>query len=320
MAKHNILVTGGAGFIGAQVTLELLNKGHNVTVVDRDQNRANIVSRFGAKTIIADFPDIDYKAGYDTVIHLAADHKVEESVSQPLKYYTNNIIRTKQMLDRMVTVGIKNIIFSSSGAVYGEAESKLPIPETAKYSSSCTYASTKIAGELLIRDYSKAYNLNYVTFRYFNAAGADSENRIGYTQVPATHVLPILCNKIKNGETFTIFGKDYNTVDGTCVRDYIHVVDIARAHSAALDFLDTGNKNETFNLGGPQSFTVRQLVEQVGNVVGKYPIIEYADRRPGDPAMLIGDISKAKNMLNWEPKYNITDMIRHAWTWELRKE
>lgn len=321
MTKHNILITGGSGFVGSQVATELAENGHNVTIVDLVDMKPNVyATQFIKRDYHAFFARNKNK--YDTVIHLAADHLVEQSVMQPAKYYVNNVIKMKEMLDNLVDTGVKNIIFSSSGNTYGRQGSLgLPLKEDSYYDPENPYASTKVAGELLIKDYARAYGINYVNFRYFNAAGADPQCRFGYTQRPATHVIPILCNKIINHQPFTIYGHDYDTTDGTCVRDYVNVADLARAHLYALDFFNAGGKNETFNLGGGSNgISVRELVQYTAEVVGEEPVIEYAARRSGDPAILVADISKAEIMLKWKPQYTIKDTIRHAWDWENKFE
>lgn len=315
MKKHKVLITGGGGFVGRQTEQELTKSGHDVTTVDRNPP----VHYFRGKYVVADYLEhlINTTDQYDTIIHLAAEHLVEQSVTQPAKYYENNVMRMKTMLDVMLGRNIKNIVFSSSGNTYGRQGGNGPLKEDLYYDPENPYASTKVAGELLIKDYARAYGLKHVTFRYFNAAGADPEGLLGYTQRPATHVIPILCNKILNGESFTIFGHDYPTKDGTCVRDYVHVADIARAHEKALGLFDNQLANQTFNLGGgSEGVSVQQLVHFAGEVVGRIPHIIYADRRAGDPAMLVADITKAKNILEWNPQYNIMDIIEHAWEWE----
>jgi UDP-glucose 4-epimerase len=310
----NILITGGAGFVGTQVSDALKNSGHEVTVVDR-----RIKTRIeNIKYIEIDYLDyfLHNKIQYDTVIHLAADHLVEQSVTKPRSYYENNVIRIKTLLDIMSASGIKNIIFSSSGNVYGRQGKNGPLTEDLFYDPENPYASTKVAGELLIKDYSRAYGMKHVIFRYFNAAGADPNGRFGYTQRPATHVIPILCNKIIKQEHFTIYGNDYPTKDGTCVRDYIHVADLANAHVKAIDFLN-GTANETFNIGcGSNGISVQELVSSAKKVLGVEPNFGFGPRRAGDPATLVADISKAQNLLDWSPKYNIDDIVRHAWNWE----
>lgn len=314
MAK--ILVTGGNGFIGSQVVTSLVEAGHDVTIVDLVGKKSGVPGVYIERDYYAYFTYNTIK--FDTVVHLAADHIVPLSVTKPDEYYVNNVVKMKDMLDAMRDTGIKNIIFSSSGNVYGrQGAAGVPLTEDLYYDPENPYASTKVAGELLIKDYARAYGINYVNFRYFNAGGADPLCRFGYIQRPATHVIPILCNKILNKQTFTIFGNDYPTHDGTCVRDYVHVADIATAHLKALEFFDNGGKNETFNLGGgSDGISLNQLVEHASKVVGIEPVVEYSSRREGDPAMLIANISKARKILGWEPKYDIRQTITHAWNWE----
>jgi UDP-glucose 4-epimerase len=315
--KNNILITGGSGFVGTQVADELIAEGHNVTVVDR-KLKGNSV--YNVRYVEEDYLDFIQRSNYryDTVIHLAAEHLVEQSVGEPEKYYTNNVVKMKAMLDRMRDMGIMNIVFSSSGNTYGRQGETGPLKEDLYYDPQNPYASSKVAGEILIKDYAKAYGMNYVIFRYFNAAGADAFGRYGYIQRPATHVIPIICNKILNNELFKIYGNDYPTKDGTCVRDYVHVSDLAKAHSKAMQYLIEGRPSEIFNIGGGNGgVSVKELCHYAAKVVGKDHInIEYAGRRAGDPAMLIADISKAEQLLGWKPTYTIEDTIKHAWLWE----
>lgn len=315
--KNNILITGGSGFVGTQVADELIIQGHHVTIVDRKLKSTQV---HRVQYIEEDYLDFILRCNYrfDTVIHLAAEHLVEQSVSEPQKYYTNNVTKMKAMLDRMLDMGVKNILFSSSGNTYGRQGEAGPLKEDLYYDPQNPYASSKVTGELLIKDYAKAYGMNYVIFRYFNAAGADPAGRYGYVQRPATHVIPIICNKILNNELFKIYGNDYPTKDGTCVRDYVHIADLAKAHAKAIDYLQAGNPSEIFNIGGGNGgVSVKELCQYAAKVVGKDSInIEYAGRRAGDPAMLIADISKAASLLGWKPAYSIEDSIQHAWNWE----
>jgi len=318
--KHKILITGGSGFVGTQVAHKLHEQGHQITIVDRK------IKNWNTPAVIIEDDYLNFlnttSYVYDTIIHLAAEHLVEQSVTEPEKYYANNVVKMKGLLDHMVAKGTKNIVFSSSGNTYGRQGQLGPLKEEGLYyDPENPYASTKVTGELMIKDYARAYGLKYVTFRYFNAAGADPESRFGYVQRPATHVIPILCNKILTGEVFPIFGSDYPTKDGTCVRDYVHVEDLAVAHGLAIDFFDAGNGNEAFNLGGgSEGVSVRELVQYASEVVGKVPVIEYNPRRMGDPATLVADISKAERLLGWKPQYNIKDAILHAWNWEQKFE
>lgn len=315
---NNILITGGSGFVGTQVAYELLSAGHNVTIVDRALKHTTVP---GATVVEMDYLEFvqSFGCNYDTVIHLAAEHIVEKSVTEPAKYYANNVIKMKGLLDAMVASGTKNIIFSSSGNVYGRQGSAGLLSEDMYYDPENPYASTKVAGELLIKDYAKAYGIKFVNFRYFNAAGADPTGRFGYVQRPATHVIPILCNTILNGSPFSIYGNDYKTKDGTCVRDYVHVADLARAHSLAINFLNDGSGNEAFNIGGGSAgVSVKELVQFAADVVGREPVVISAPRRAGDPAKLVADISKAAYMLKWTPRHDIKQSILHAWNWETK--
>jgi len=312
---HKVLITGGGGFIGTQVSWELAEAGHDVTIVDRNPP----IHNFPGVYRIADFLDFIRSTDqtFDTIIHLAAEHLIEYSVSDPEKYYTNNVIKTKALLEVMRERRIKNIVFSSSGNVYGRQGSKSSLSENIYYDPENPYAASKVTGELMVKDYSRAYGLNYVIFRYFNASGADPKCRFGYVQRPATHVIPVLCNKILNGEMFPIFGSNYPTLDGTCVRDYVHVADLARAHTKALELFDGQIANQTLNLGGgSEGISVKELVYHAATIVKKDPVIEYKIRRLGDSARLVANISRAKVILDWEPKYDIKSIIQHAWNWE----
>lgn len=323
MTNQKILITGGCGFIGTQVTMSLIDSGHDITVVDKSPPVYRAPVRY-VQSDYAEFFEINTEK-YDTVIHLAAEHLVEHSVANPAVYYANNVVKMQVMLDSMVRTGTKNIIFSSSGNIYGRQGLNGPLQEKGSYYDPVNpYASTKVAGELLIKDYANAYGLNYVTFRYFNAAGADPEGRFGYIQNPATHVIPILCNKILTGDLFSIYGSNYPTMDGTCVRDYVHVADIASAHVLALNLLSQYSVNETFNIGGSRGssggISVLDLVKIAEDVVGIDSLVTYCPNRPGDPAILVADTQYAHEKLNWAPKYSIRDAVLHAWRWEKKNE
>lgn len=320
MQKHEILITGGCGFVGTQLADTLHRAGYVVTVVDRAPH--NLLDP-AIEIVEAEY--LDYLRSctrkFHTVIHLAADHEVERSILEPDRYYENNVIKLKGMLDRLVELDIKQIIFSSTGSIYGkQGNTGLPLAETVPADPENTYADTKLCGELLIKGYARAFGLGYVIFRYFNVAGADPAARFGYRQQPSTHVMPILCRRILNEEPFHINGSDYNTVDGTCVRDYVHVHDIATAHISALEFFNCGHKNEIFNLGGYDStgVTVRQLADYASEVVGKPVNIVYNGRRAGDSVFSVADRNKALLQLNWSPRYTVQDAILHAWNWETK--
>lgn len=313
MNNQNILITGGNGFIGMQVADELVQQGHRVTVVDRKIKNWNAPGHIIEQDYAEFFQNNSVK--HDTIVHLAADHTIEESVTAPERYYTNNVVKLKSMLDHMVSTGIKNIIFSSSGSVHGNIGETKVLTESDPYMPESPYSATKVAGEMLIKDYARAYGLNYVILRYFNPAGADPDCRFGYVQRPATHVIPLLCNKIIHKETFSIYGNDYKTRDGTCIRDYIHVADVARAHTSAIEYLNT-NQSNIFNIGGFTGVSVLELVMHAEEVLNCEANVKFCNRRPGDATMLVADTSKAKQILNWHPKYSIQDIILHAWNWE----
>lgn len=321
---NKIIVTGGSGFIGTQVVRRLKEAGHYVIVVDRK------VMDFGGPA--DEYHEEDYRTFFDgdsyllkisdTVIHLAASHLVETSVTEPDQYYDNNVTGMKVMLDNIIKYsGIKNIIFSSSGNVYGRQGQDGKLIEDLYYDPENPYASTKVAGELLLKDYSKAYGINAITFRYFNAVGADPECRNGYVQNPATHIMPIICDMISEDKPLTVYGTDYATPDGSCVRDYVHIDDLANAHVLAMEYLHNGGKSTTLNLGGGKGGVgVFDLISVAKSVINKDINIIYGERRTGDPAILTADITKAKEILNWEPKYTIKDCVQHAWAWHQRNE
>jgi len=317
---NRILVTGGSGFIGSQIVKSLANYGHEIFVVDRKINPWTYTYVSSDHIHQGDFleafsiPNFEF----DTVIHLAGDILVEQGEFDPSKYYSNNVMKLKEMLDILVSRNVKNIIFSSSGSVYGNQQNN-SLTEDLLYNPQCTYASTKVAGELLIKDYSRAHELNYVIFRYFNACGADPDTEFGYIQYPATHIIPILCNKINKNQPIVIYGNTYPTYDGTCVRDYVHIQDIANAHQKALEYLNNGNRSEIFNIGGiAGELTVKQLAENAYMILNRYPNIQYASMRSGDVPRLVADTNKARNILGWEPKYSIGEILDHAWNWEVR--
>lgn len=315
---NRIIVTGGCGFIGTQVVRRLKEAGHHVTVVDW-----NVTDWEGGPAdqyYQEDYKDFFYNfsvGDFDTVVHLAAEHLVGPSVTEPEQYYTSNVVGMKIMLDSMLECDVKNIIFSSSGNVYGRQGLNGTLTEDLYYDPENPYASTKVAGELLLKDYSRAYGINAISFRYFNAVGADPECRNGYVQTPATHVMPIICDKIDKGEPLTVYGCTYReSRDGSCIRDYIHIDDLANAHVLAVDCLDKGGKSTTLNLGGGKGgVSVFELADIAEETIGKPLNLKYGEPRAGDPVILTADITKAKEILGWEPKYSIKECVQHAWAW-----
>ncbi len=317
-----ILVLGGAGYIGSHTVYELIGAGRDVVVAD------NLVTGFRKavhpKARFYEFDIRDRKAldalfereNIEGVIHFAASSQVGESMKDPLKYYDNNLWGTNCLLESMVAHNVKKIVFSSTAATYGLPE-KTPILETDRTQPINPYGETKLAMEKMMRWTDLACGLKYVALRYFNACGAHPDGVIGEAHDPETHLIPIIL-QVPNGqrEFIGIFGGDYNTKDGTCVRDYIHVTDLAQAHILALDYLLAGGESNTFNLGNGVGFTNKEVVETARRVTG-HPIPEkLLDRRPGDPDILVASSEKAKSVLGWSPKYaDLETIISTAWNW-----
>lgn len=317
-----ILVLGGAGYIGSHTVYELIGAGRDVVVAD------NLVTGFRkAVHPRARFYELDIRdrkaldalferENIEGVIHFAASSQVGESMKDPLKYYDNNLWGTNCLLESMVAHNVKKIVFSSTAATYGLPE-KTPILETDRTQPINPYGETKLAMEKMMRWTDLACGLKYVALRYFNACGAHPDGVIGEAHDPETHLIPIIL-QVPNGqrEFIGIFGGDYNTKDGTCVRDYIHVTDLAQAHILALDYLLAGGESNTFNLGNGVGFTNKEVVETARRVTG-HPIPEkLLDRRPGDPDILVASSEKAKSVLGWSPKYaDLETIISTAWNW-----
>ena len=317
-----ILVLGGAGYIGSHTVYELIGAGRDVVVAD------NLVTGFRkAVHPKARFYELDIRdrkaldalferENIEGVIHFAASSQVGESMKDPLKYYDNNLWGTNCLLESMVAHNVKKIVFSSTAATYGLPE-KTPILETDRTSPINPYGEAKLAMEKMMRWTDLACGLKYVALRYFNACGAHPDGVIGEAHDPETHLIPIIL-QVPNGqrEFIGIFGGDYNTKDGTCVRDYIHVTDLAQAHILALDYLLAGGESNTFNLGNGVGFTNKEVVETARRVTG-HPIPEkLLDRRPGDPDILVASSEKAKSVLGWSPKYaDLETIISTAWNW-----
>jgi UDP-glucose 4-epimerase len=325
LTEKNILVTGGAGYIGSHTVKELVEKGYNVTVLDNLSN-GNLTSLEGVKYVIGDIGDMSIVTNLlesediSAVIHFAALAYVGESVSNPKKYYENNVVKGKALLDAIVESGVKKIVFSSSCATYGIPE-KVPISEEEKQWPVNPYGWTKLMFEQMMRDYDKAYDLKFVSLRYFNAAGADADGSIGEMHDPETHVIPILLqNALGIRKKFSVFGTNYDTRDGSCIRDYVHVTDLADAHIKAIEYLFENEKSDFFNLGTGEGITVLELVDAVERITGKKLNVSLENRRPGDPDALVADNSKARWILGWTPVYSSMDnIIKTAWNWHNRE-
>lgn len=328
MTHPTILVTGGAGYIGSHAVLALRDAGYEVVILD------NLV--YGHRELVETVlkvelieGDIGNRALLDqifqsreiaAVMHFAAYAYVGESVSHPAKYYRNNVVGTLTLLEAMCDAGIKNFVFSSTCATYGVPE-QIPVVENQLQQPINPYGMTKLMVEHILDDFDHAYGLKSVRFRYFNAAGADPEGRLGEDHTPETHILPlVLLTAMGKRESISIYGTDYDTPDGTCIRDYIHVTDLAQAHILGLEYLLKGGETEVFNLGNGQGFSIREVIEAARVVTGRPIPVTLADRRPGDPPVLVGSGEKAKRILGWQPKYaDLKTILAHAWQWHQKR-
>ena len=317
-----ILVLGGAGYIGSHTALELVKAGHEVVIAD------NLVTGYrkaipnGAKFYEGDLRDFDFldnlfqKEQIDAVIHFAAYSLVGESVTNPLKYYDNNLCGTKILLDAMVKNNVNKIVFSSTAATYGEPEN-IPILESDRTCPTNPYGETKLAMEKMFKWTANAHGLRFVSLRYFNACGADASGKIGEAHNPESHLIPLIL-QVPNGkrESVCIYGTDYDTPDGTCIRDYIHVTDLAQAHILAVQYLMNGGESDIFNLGNGVGYSVREVIETARKVTGHPIPATETPRRAGDPARLVASSEKARKILGWSPVHDsLEEIIESAWNW-----
>lgn len=318
-----ILVLGGAGYIGSHTVYELIDAGNEVVIIDNLETGHMKAVHPQAKFYKGDLRDrafvdsvLDTEKNIDAVIHFAANSLVGESMVNPLKYYDNNLCGTKVMLESLVAHGIDKVVFSSTAATYGEPQS-IPIVETDPTRPTNCYGETKLSMERMFYWTGVAHNLRFVSLRYFNACGAHISGQIGEDHNPETHLIPLILQAASGKrDHISIFGTDYDTVDGTCVRDYIHVTDLAQAHILAVRYLMDGNKSDIFNLGNGVGFTVRQVIDEARKVTGADIKVVEEGRRAGDPATLIASSDKAKSVLGWKPEYaNLSKIIETAWKW-----
>lgn len=318
-----ILVTGGAGYIGSHTVAELLAQGKEVVVIDNLQT-GHRGALLGGKLYEGDLRDKELLAKLfsenqiEAVIHFAANSLVGESMKDPVKYYDNNVYGTLCLLEAMHAADVRKIVFSSTAATYGEPE-KVPIEETDATNPTNVYGETKLTMERMMAWFDKVLGIKYVALRYFNAAGAHESGKIGEDHTPESHLIPlILQTALGQRPSIQVFGDDYNTPDGTCVRDYIHVGDLADAHLRAVEYLIQGHDSNVFNLGNGQGFSVKEVIAKVKEVTGRdFPVV-VTPRRAGDPAVLIASSDKARTVLGWQPSRNkLEDIIRSAWAWHL---
>ena len=321
----SILVTGGAGYIGSHMVNELIDAGENVVVLDNLTTGFHWAVPGAARLIVGDIADealvkdIAGKHGIEAIIHFAGSIVVPESVADPLGYYNNNTVKSRALMAAAVASGIKQFIFSSTAAVYGAPE-HVPVGETANLAPVSPYGSSKLMTEIMLRDTAIAHDFRYVALRYFNVAGADPRGRTGQSTKGATHLIKVACETaLGKRNAMDVFGTDYATRDGTCIRDYIHVTDLARAHVCALEHLRGGGNSEIFNCGYSHGFTVLEVIDAVKRVAGRAFDVRYSPRRSGDPPEIVADSTKIRTRLGWQPRHDDLDQIvRHALDWEDR--
>lgn len=316
-----ILVCGGAGYIGSHMVRTLVEKGLPVAVLDNLQSGHRAAVAPGARFIqgdVRDEADLDKALGLGVtdVIHFAANSLVGESVENPLKYYDNNVHGMEVLLRALVRRKVPRIVFSSTAATYGEPK-KIPIEETDPTCPTNPYGETKLAMEKMMKWVENAHGLRYVSLRYFNVAGAWPDGSLGEDHRPETHLIPLVLRvPLGQATRINVFGDDYDTPDGTCLRDYVHVCDLAQAHLLALEHLQKGAGSGVFNLGSARGFSVKEIIEAAERVTGRPIKRETKPRRAGDPARLVADSAKAKKILGWRPKYDrVEDIIATAWAW-----
>lgn len=319
----SVLVLGGAGYVGSHAVYQLIDQGKDVVVIDNLQTGHKEAINPKAKFYQGDIREIEFlrdvftKEKIESVIHFAANSLVGESVTMPLEYFDNNVYGTQVLLQAMVEFDIKKIVFSSTAATYGEPKTT-PITEDMETNPTNPYGETKLTMEKMMKWTEQAHGINYVSLRYFNVAGARETGEIGEDHHPETHLIPIILEAALGKRShITIFGEDYDTPDGTCIRDYIHVEDLIEAHLLALDYLDKGESN-IFNLGSSKGYSVKEMVDAARKVTGKEIPAEIGERRPGDPSILVASSDKAKKTLGWEPvRTTIEKIIEDAWNWHV---
>ena len=329
-----ILVTGGEGYIGSHCVIALLDAGYNVVIFDNEstghaetgealmkiESKGRLEAVYKGDLLVRDDLDAAFEIyRIDAVVHFAAFSQVAESMSDPAKYYRNNVAGTMNLLDSMVAHNVKRIVFSSTAATYGEPD-YTPIDEKHPQNPINPYGRTKLDIEYMMDDYDRAYGIRSVRLRYFNVAGADTLGRVGECHDPETHLIPnILKSKIGEGKEFSMFGTDYPTRDGTCVRDYVNVEDLADAHILALRYLEKGGATDFFNLGTNEGSTVKEVFAVCEKVTGRKIPVSVEGRRPGDPATLVADNKKAKAALGWSPSRTLEHSVKTAYDWEVRR-
>lgn len=318
-----VLVTGGAGYIGSHMVLALVDGGEDVVVLDDLSTGFKRAVHPKAKLVIGDIADEKLAArlikenNINAVIHFAAKIVVPDSVADPLGYYLANTVKTRGLLAAVAAAGVKHFVFSSTAAVYGMPEEN-PVSEDAKLAPMSPYGRSKLIGEWMLGDVSSAHGLKYVALRYFNVAGADPEGRAGQSTAGATHLIKVACETaLGKRNRMSVFGTDYPTPDGTCIRDYIHVTDLAAAHLDALKHLRAGGDNLVLNCGYGRGYSVLEVIDTVKRLSGKDFPVEMSPRRPGDPAAIVAGAGRIRERLGWRPRLDdLSKIVTHALTWE----
>jgi len=318
-----VLVTGGAGYIGSHTVAALHERGEEIVILDNLQ-QGHKEALLGGKLYVGDLRDNDIldkvftENEIDSVIHFAANSLVGESMKNPGKYYNNNVFGTLCLLEKMNEYNVKKIVFSSTAATYGEPES-VPIDEYDRTTPTNAYGETKLAMEKMMKWFDVAYGVKYISLRYFNAAGAHDSGKIGEAHDPETHLIPIVLEAaLGKRPHISVFGDDYATEDGTCIRDYIHVSDLADAHLCAVDSLRKGSESAVYNLGSSHGFSVKEVIDIAREVTGREIPVVMEQRRAGDPAVLVASSARARNELGWSPdRSNLKDIIASAWDWHV---
>ena len=322
-----ILITGAAGYIGSHTALKFLQNNFDLVLFDSLENghietidflktQGNVFFEKGDLKNLEEINQIFDKYEIDAVIHFAGYIQVEESVKNPEKYYRNNVVGSLNLLKAMINHNVKKIVFSSTCATYGEPQ-YVPIDENHPQNPVNPYGQTKLIIENMMKDFDTAYDLKSIKLRYFNVIGCDEKSRIGEWHIPETHIIPNILKACTGEEKeFKIFGNDYNTPDGTCIRDYVNVNDLAEAHLLAYDYLKKENKSDVFNLGTENGISVKEIFDTCEKVLGKKIPVKYAEKRKGDTEKLYANSMKAKTILGWKPKYTLKDSIETAYNWE----
>lgn len=320
----SILVLGGAGYIGSHAVDQLINKGYKIIVVDNLLTGHKAAVHPNAHFYEGDIRDKDFlksvfeKETIEGVFHFAASSLVGESVEKPLQYFNNNVYGMQVLLEVMREFDVKNIVFSSTAATYGEPK-EFPITESSPTNPKNPYGESKLMMEKMMKWCDNAYGMRYVALRYFNVAGAKSDASIGEDHTPETHLVPIILQvALGQREALAIYGNDYDTPDGTCVRDYVQVEDLIAAHILALEYLKAGNESDFFNLGSNQGYSVQEMLEAAREVTGKEIPAKIAPRRAGDPSRLVASSAKAQAILGWKPEFtDVKEIIKTAWEWHV---